>query len=129
MRCSPRHGLRVVPTVDQPGILPAGGFLSNPSGVVATWRIPTRYRPSDRLEWLAYVPVAAGVWDLAENAQITALLLSYPEIGKRQVAAASFFTQGKHLSVYAYTGLAVLLLAVALLRAAAARAKSARPSV
>lgn len=39
-----------------------------------------RFRPNERLWVMALIPVFAGVWDLCENAQITAMLLQYPGI-------------------------------------------------
>ena len=46
-----------------------------------------RFRPNERLWLAAFVPLVAGVWDLCENAQITAMLLQYPVLSARQVAA------------------------------------------
>lgn len=71
-----------------------------------------RFRPSERLWVMAFIPVVAGVWDLCENAQITAMLLQYPDISARQVAVASFFTTVKHLlgAVYELTALGFLAL-------------------
>ena len=51
-----------------------------------------RFRLTDGTWWLAFVPVAAGVWDLLENIQITAMLVGYPDVGPTQVAWASTFT-------------------------------------
>lgn len=56
-----------------------------------------RFRPSERLWLLALIPVFAGAWDLCENAQITTLLLQFPDISARQVAVASIFTSVKHV--------------------------------
>ena len=61
-----------------------------------------RFRPNERLWVMAFIPVVAGVWDLCENAQITAMLLQYPDISARQVAVASIFTTVKHLLSAAY---------------------------
>lgn len=75
----------------------------------------TRLRPSDGWTWLAWIPVCAGIWDLCENAQITALLLMYPEISQRQVAWASFFTYAKTVWIgpaYQLPALALLLAAL-----------------
>lgn len=71
-----------------------------------------RFRPNERLEVMAFIPVVAGVWDLFENAQITAMLLQYPDISARQVAVASFFTTVKHVlsAVYELTALGFLAL-------------------
>lgn len=76
----------------------------------------TRLRPSDEWTWLAWIPVFAGIWDLCENAQITAMLLMYPAVGETQVAWASFFTRVKTLyigPVYQLPTGALALLAVA----------------
>lgn len=71
-----------------------------------------RLRPTQHLWFLAFIPVVAGLWDLCENAQITAMLLQYPELSARQVATASFFTSIKHLlgAVYELTALVLLVL-------------------
>ena len=70
-----------------------------------------RFRPSERLWVTAWIPVAAGVWDLCENAQITAMLLIFPAVSERQVAWASFFT---HVKI-AYIGPAYQLPTIAFL--------------
>lgn len=77
----------------------------------------TRLRPSDGWTWLAWIPVVAGLWDLCENAQITAMLLMYPDVSVTQVAWASFFTRVKTL----YLGPAYQLPALALVVVALAR--------
>lgn len=71
-----------------------------------------RFRPSERLWVTAFIPVFAGVWDLCENAQITAMLLQYPKLSARQVEVASFFTTVKHglSAVYELTALVYLLM-------------------
>lgn len=77
----------------------------------------TRLRPSDGWAWLAWIPVFAGLWDLCENVQITAMLLMYPDVSTTQVAWASFFTHVK--TVYlspAYQLPVIALLLAALLR-------------
>ena len=73
-----------------------------------------RFRLTEKLWVLAFIPVAAGVWDLCENAQITAMLIQYPDITESQVNLASTFTQIKS-SVFgpAYQLLAVVLLLIA----------------
>ena len=75
-----------------------------------------RFRPSERLWVLAFIPLISGVWDLCENAQITAMLLQYPDISERQVAIASFFTTTKHVLSAVYELGALVLLALALKR-------------
>lgn len=64
---------------------------------------------------LAFVPVVAGLRDLAENAQIAVMLAQYPDVGATQVAWASAFTavKGWMGPVYQILGLGVLLLAMA----------------
>ena len=78
-----------------------------------------RLRPSDGWTWLAWIPVFAGVWDLCENAQITAMLLMYPDVGPTQVAWASFFTYMKNV----WIGPAYQLPTVALVLAALIRGR------
>ncbi len=73
-----------------------------------------RLRPSDGWAWLAWIPLFAGLWDLCENAQITAMLLMYPDISETQVAWASFFTHLKTLWIgpaYQLPALALVLVA------------------
>ena len=74
-----------------------------------------RFRPTEGTWVLAFVPVVAGLWDLAENAQITAMLVQYPDVGATQVAWASAFTAAKGWMgpVYQILGLGLVLLAMA----------------
>lgn len=72
-----------------------------------------RCRPTERLWWLAFVPVAAGLVDLGENAQITLMLIQYPDVSPGQAAAASAFTQLKALAGPIYQLMALALLALA----------------
>ena len=74
-----------------------------------------RFRLTETTWMLAFVPVVAGLWDLAENAQITAMLVQYPDVGATQVAWASAFTavKGWMGPVYPILGLGLLLLAMA----------------
>lgn len=81
-----------------------------------------RLRPKQSLWVMAFIPVVAGLWDLCENGQITAMLLQYPDISAPQVAVASFFTSVKHLLSAAYELTGVVFLALFLLR----RVKRAR---
>ncbi len=77
----------------------------------------TRLRPSDGWLWLAWIPVFAGAWDLCENAQITAMLLMFPDLSETQVAWASFFTFFKNDYIGpAYQLPTLALLVVALIR-------------
>ena len=83
-----------------------------------------RFRATEGTWWLAYVPVVAGLCDLLENVQITAMLVRYPDIGAGQVAWASAFTTVKWWigPVYQILGVGLLLLAAG--RAAFARIRS-----
>jgi hypothetical protein len=71
-----------------------------------------RFRPSEKLWLAAFIPLVAGIWDLCENAQITAMLLQYPELSARQVAVASFSTSTKHIlsALYEVTVVSFLLI-------------------
>ena len=80
-----------------------------------------RFRPTEGTWWLAFLPVAAGIWDLLENVQITAMLVGYPDVGPSQVAWASTFT-----TVKAYMGPVYVLLGIGLLLVATARRAFAR---
>lgn len=62
-----------------------------------------RFAPHPRWRRTAWLPVFAGAWDLAENVQITAMLIDYPVLSATQVACASFFTQVKHALTPVYT--------------------------
>ncbi len=48
--------------------------------------------PMQRLWPLVWLPIAGGIFDLIENAQIVAMLVQYPEISPEQVAVASATT-------------------------------------
>jgi len=80
-----------------------------------------RCRPTERLWWLAFIPVAAGIVDLGENIQITAMLIQYPDVSPAQAAGASLFTQIKGYNGPIYQILALLLLALAGVRRLLAR--------
>ena len=73
-----------------------------------------RFRLTAGTWWLAFVPVAAGILDVLENVQITALLVGYPDLGATQVAWASTFTAVKGYigPVYQLLGAGLLLVAV-----------------
>ena len=75
-----------------------------------------RYRPIDRFEYFALVPIFAGALDLLENAQIIKLLIDYPEISSLQVAVASFFTKSKHILGFFYQGGALIFLSVSFVK-------------
>ena len=87
-----------------------------------------RFRASEGTWWLAYIPVVAGLCDLLENVQITAMLVHYPNISAVQVAWASAFTTGKWWigPVYQILGVGLLLLAAG--RASFARIRRGRES-
>ena len=73
-----------------------------------------RFRLTEGTWVLAFVPVFAGIWDLAENAQITAMLIQYPDVSAGQVAWASTFTSIKSGwigPVYQLLGAGLLLIA------------------
>ena len=83
-----------------------------------------RFRLSEGTWWLAYIPVFGGVWDLLENIQISAMLISYPDIAEAQVVWASTFTYLKHWIGSVYLGVAVVVFLVALTRIALTRFQS-----
>jgi len=83
-----------------------------------------RFRPNERLWLTAFIPVVAGLWDLCENAQITAMLLQYPELSTRQVAVASFFTSTKHVLSGAYEVAAVVFLLIYVFRRFSGKTKA-----
>ena len=83
-----------------------------------------RFRLTERTWWLAFLPVGAGIWDLMENVQITAMLIGYPDIGPAQVASASAFTTVKGYIGPVYQILGIGLLLVALVRRAVNRVRS-----
>ena len=70
-----------------------------------------RFRPREALGRLAWLPVALGVLDLFENAQIILMLISYPDVSSGQVALASAFTSVKNAVFPACFALAVVLAA------------------
>jgi hypothetical protein len=81
-----------------------------------------RLRPLEGLWVVAWVPLFAGIWDLCENAQITAMLLMYPALGETQVAWASFFTHVKTVYIGpAYQLPAIAFVLIALLQGAMRR--------
>ena len=74
-----------------------------------------RFRLTEGTWVLAFIPVIAGLGDLGENAQITTMLLQYPDVGVTQVAWASAFTifKGWIGPVYQILGLGLFLVAMA----------------
>ena len=81
-----------------------------------------RFRPTERLWTLAYLPIAAGVLDLCENIQIVLLLVLYPDVSARQVATASLFTLSKGYALAACVVLAATFAAAAAVRGGLNRA-------
>ena len=69
-----------------------------------------RFRPTERLWKLAYLPLAAGALDLGENGLIIFMLTRYPDVSSHEAAAASFVTASKG---YAISGCLVLAAASA----------------
>lgn len=71
----------------------------------------------EKLALLAvWLPVAGGVLDLAENAQIIVLLLEFPDIGAGQVALASACTVAKSVCFAASLAAGLALAGARLLR-------------
>ena len=78
-----------------------------------------RFRPTERLWTLAYLPIGAGALDLCENIQIIFLLVLYPEeVSAPQVASASLFTLLKGYGVSICVVMAATLAAVSAARSA-----------
>lgn len=75
-----------------------------------------RFRPTERLWKLAYLPLAAGVLDLCENVLIVLMLTRYPNVSIEQVASASFFTVSKGYAVMLCVALALVLGVAAAVR-------------
>ncbi|MCY3813701.1 MAG: hypothetical protein OXH15_18055 [Gammaproteobacteria bacterium] len=75
-----------------------------------------RFRPSERLRVLAWLPLALGVLDLGENAQIIAMLVQYPDVSEGQVASASAFTVTKSFFFGACFAYALVLVVLAAAR-------------
>lgn len=83
-----------------------------------------RFRATEGTWWLACVPILGGVCDLLENAQISAMLLAYPDISESQVAWASSFTQVKHWIGSLYLVISVLLLLTFVMRTVVAKIRA-----
>ena len=75
-------------------------------------------KPASLAVWL---PLVAGVLDLAENAQIIVLLLQFPDIGEAQVAFASTCTLAKTACFVASFGIGLVLAGAHMLRRARSR--------
>ncbi len=73
-----------------------------------------RFRLTQGTWLLAFIPVIAGIIDLAENIQITTMLIGYPDIGATQVAWASTTTQIKRAigPVYLFLGVGLFLVSM-----------------
>lgn len=76
-----------------------------------------RFRPTERLWKLAYLPLAAGALDLGENGLIIFMLTRYPDVSSRQTATASFVTVSKGYAISVCLALAVALAAASAVRA------------
>ncbi len=74
-----------------------------------------RFRLTEGTWVLAFIPVIAGIGDLGENAQITAMLIQYPDVSVAQAAWASAFTKFKGWigPVYQILGIGLFLAAMA----------------
>lgn len=68
-----------------------------------------RLRPTQNLGVLAYVPIAVGILDLAENARIIGMLVQFPDVSVRQAAIASATTVAKTFAALACFGLVAIL--------------------
>lgn len=87
-----------------------------------------RFAPNPGWRRTAWLPVFAGAWDLAENVQITAMLLDYPVLSATQVACASFFTQVKHALTPVYTLLGAAFALLGAVRALDNRRRGGPPA-
>ena len=67
-----------------------------------------RLRPTQVVGVLAWVPLSVGVFDFAENVQIIAMLVQFPDVSARQVASASAFTVAKTFAFVACFAFAVV---------------------
>ena len=77
-----------------------------------------RFRPTERLWRLAYLPLAAGVLDLSENVQVVLMLTRYPDVSTWQVASASLFTLSKQYAILICLALVMTLAAASAVRRA-----------
>lgn len=76
-----------------------------------------RFRPTERLWKLAYLPLAAGALDLGENGLIIFMLTRYPDVSSHQAATASFVTVSKGYAISVCLALAVALASTTAVRA------------
>jgi len=76
-----------------------------------------RFAPMERLKGLVYIPILGGLIDLAENAQIVAMLVQYPDISIGQVEWANRFTLTKWVFSRLSMLMALIVLAFASLQA------------
>lgn len=86
-----------------------------------------RYLPLPRLKALAFLPIVAGLLDLAENVQIMVMLNQYPDLTALQVEIASLFTQLKHLLTRIYTAIALVFVVLGVFRYARRRSNLKAP--
>lgn len=63
--------------------------------LLLSWLFLKIKRPSSRVFYLCFIPVAAGAFDYIENILIVSLITGYPEISSEQVGISSFMTIGK----------------------------------
>ena len=70
------------------------------------------------------MPVVAGILDLLENVQITAMLVEYPDVSPSQVASASAATTAKWTVGAVYQILGIGLFLIAMVRQGLARVRS-----
>lgn len=84
-----------------------------------------RFRPSERMRVLAWLPLALGALDLGENVQIIAMLVQFPDVSEAQVASASAFTVTKTFAFAACFVYALVLVVLAGGRRLLARRPSA----
>ena len=77
-----------------------------------------RFRPTERLWRLAYLPLPAGGLDLCENVQVVLMLTRYPDVSTWQVASASLFTLSKGYAISICLALAMTLAVASAVRRA-----------
>lgn len=75
-----------------------------------------RMRPREGLWTLTLIPGAAGAFDLCENLQIVAMLMSYPDVPPGQVAVASLVTKLKAVAALTSVALVVVFAVLAFVR-------------
>ena len=86
-----------------------------------------RFRPSERLRILAWLPICLGLLDLAENVQIVVMLVQFPDVSAGQVASASAFTMTKNIAFVACFALAAIFAVVSAARFLLRRRRARTP--